>query len=59
MNQYYWAKIAYDAYKQFSRGKSLISGDALSDFENLSDNIKDAWKAASEAVVDQFVDETL
>lgn len=48
MNKY--AKIAYDGYKSNSKGKSLISGQELPEFENLPANIQEAWAAASKAV---------
>lgn len=55
MKNYRLAKIAYDGYLSASGGKSLISGDKLPDFENLKQEIQDAWWAASEAVrVDVF-----
>ncbi len=46
-----FGKIAYDAYCEKSKGVSLISGAKLPDFEALSDEIKDAWRAAAEAVI--------
>lgn len=43
-------KIAYDAYCHTSGGLSLISGAKLPDWNDLIPEIKDAWRAAAEAV---------
>ena len=44
-------KIAYEAYYVFSDGKSLISGAPLPTWDNQSPKIKDAWRAAAQAVL--------
>jgi hypothetical protein len=44
-------KVAYDAYFANSKGKSLISGAPLPSWEQQADAIKNAWRAAAEAVV--------
>ena len=53
-------KIAYDAYCESSDGKSLISGEALPNWFALPEEIKNAWTAASAAVVNhtRFANET-
>lgn len=53
MKNYELAKTAYDAYCRATGGKSLISGQDLPPFENLSDPIKDAWYEAAQAVAIQ------
>lgn len=50
MKDYYFAKIAYDAYCKQTGGLSLVSGDKLPDFHSLKQSIQDAWRAAAEAV---------
>ena len=51
MRNYKWAKMAYDAYSAASKGKSLVSGDVLPNFERLAIPIKDAWWEAANAVL--------
>jgi|HubBroStandDraft_2_1064218.scaffolds.fasta_scaffold09378_5 hypothetical protein len=46
-----YGKIAYDAYVASSKGKSLISGLPLPNWAAQAQNIKDAWRAAAEAVI--------
>jgi len=36
-------KTGYDAYRNFSGGKSLVSGDPLPEWEALPGNIREAW----------------
>lgn len=45
-----YGKIAYDAYCKSSGGVSLVSGAKLPEWAVLSDEIKQAWEAAAEAV---------
>ncbi len=40
-------KIAYDAYRE---AKSLVTGDELPEWEQLSALVKAAWSAAANAV---------
>lgn len=47
-----FGKVAYEAYCKSSGGVSLVSGDKLPEFENLSDSIKTAWRASAQAVLD-------
>lgn len=44
------AQHAYEAYSAQAGGKSLVSGDQLPEWEQLSDEIKQAWHAVAEAV---------
>ena len=46
-----YGKIAYEAYCLSSEGRSLISGAALPKWENLRDDIRNAWEAAAMAVL--------
>ncbi len=43
-------EIGYEAYRNQSGGKSLISGAPIPPFESLPDAIKAAWQAAGDAV---------
>lgn len=43
-------EVGYEAYRQSSGGKSLISGQDIPSFENLKPEIQKAWQAAGEAV---------
>ena len=43
-------KIAYDAYCQSTDGKSLASGETLPVWFALSNEMKNAWTAAAQAV---------
>lgn len=43
-------EIAYEAYRVSSNGKSLVSGQNIPSFANLSEPIQTAWQAAGDAV---------
>jgi len=43
-------QLAYEAYFEFSNGKSLISGAPLPEFAAQREEVRGAWEAASEAV---------
>lgn len=43
-------QIAYDAYRLHSGGKNLISGQPISDWEELTPEIQAAWEASGAAV---------
>jgi hypothetical protein len=45
-------KIAYEAYCKFSGGKSLVSGEQLPTWDNQDSKIRDAWRAAAQAVME-------
>jgi len=45
------AKIAYEAYRAFTGGKSLASGEPIPEWSGLREDIQKAWEAAAEAVV--------
>lgn len=43
-------KIAYEAYKDWSEGKSLVDGTELPDWQDLPQSIRDAWIHSALAV---------
>lgn len=45
-----YGKIAYDTYRYFSKGKSLISGATLLPWEELKQEIKFVWTQTADAV---------
>lgn len=45
------AKAAYDAYKDYTGGKSAITGDPLPEFKDLPATIYNAWHAAAKAAI--------
>jgi hypothetical protein len=47
-----FGKLAYDAYRQFSDGKSLISGAPIPEWDGMPVLIRAAWCAAADAVED-------
>lgn len=47
------AKIAYDAYKRRSGGRSAFSGDPLPEFEKLNGLIQRCWAMAARAVEEE------
>lgn len=51
MDDYLLAQACYNGYIRSSDGKSLVTGDELPSFENLPEDIKQAWaEAAREAL---------
>ena len=44
------AEIAYEAYREMSQGKSLVSGQPIPPFAELPPLIRQAWDAAAQAV---------
>jgi hypothetical protein len=47
-----YAQIAYEGYCESTDGKSLISGEKLPAFDLLRDEIREAWEAAAQAVIE-------
>ena len=45
-----YAKIAYDAYCEDAEGKSLVTGDDLPEWKDLTVAVKGAWVSAAMAV---------
>ena len=43
-------QTAYEAYREYSDGKSLISGMDIPEWEGLDPRIQSAWEAAGDAV---------
>lgn len=58
MKSYRLAKIAYEAYCRQTNWKSLVTGDQLPQFEDLRQEIKDAWWVAAQAVRHEFVSDS-
>jgi hypothetical protein len=46
----YLGRVAYEAYRNSSRGVSLVSGQELPNWEDQRDEIQSAWCAAAQAV---------
>ena len=44
-----WGRIAYEGYRQQSRGKSLISGSPIPPYHELPTDIQAAWIASADA----------
>jgi len=44
-------KIAYEAYRNHTGGKSLATGHPITEWDELPEEIRDAWNAAAGAVV--------
>ena len=44
-------EITYEAYRDYSGGKSLVSGHPIPSFDKLPDTIKKAWEHASMQLV--------
>lgn len=47
-------RVAYEAYCKASGGKSLVSGAPLPAWDALCQEIRDAWDAAADAVIDRY-----
>ena len=45
-------QYAYEAYCAHTDKKSLVTGDDLPKWDNLSTNIQDAWNAAGNAIIE-------
>ena len=50
-----YGQIAYEAYFEKSGGKSLISGQSLPGWDDQAPAIQEAWEAAAQAIVQEFV----
>lgn len=48
--QYELARAGYEAYRAWTGGRSIVTGDALSEFDGLLPKVQDAWAAAGEAM---------
>lgn len=49
-------QVAYEGYRAASDGRSLISGHPLPDWNDQAPQIREAWRAAADAV--RMFDET-
>lgn len=52
-----YGKVAYDAYCEDTGGVSLVTGDKLPRHADLPVEIRRAWDAAAEAVLDSYTGE--
>jgi len=52
----HFGQIAYEAYCADTGNKSLVSGAPLPAWDALSPEIKKAWQAAANAVVDAHIE---
>lgn len=50
-----YGQVAYEAYCGHTGWKSLVSGTALPQWENLKPDIKAAWESSARAVIAEFV----
>ncbi len=55
MDEYLYAKRAYEAYKKYTGGVSLVSKMPLPKFDDLAREIKEAWRLAADAVLDEYI----
>lgn len=51
-------KIAYEAYRTHSDGKSLVSGHPIPEWADLPMAIQAAWEKAADAVVSRVLGES-
>lgn len=49
-----FGRVAYHGYREFADGRSLVSGAPLPTWDEQSDEIKSAWDAAADEVVQQY-----
>lgn len=54
MNEYY-AKAAYNGYRDHTGGKSLATGQNIPEWVDLALVIQQAWDAAARAVVEAYL----
>lgn len=52
------ARVAYETYSITTGGKSVVTGNALPPFDELSPETIGAWAAAADAVVAAYDDES-
>jgi len=48
--QYELAQAGYEAYRAWTGGRSIVTGDVLPEFDGLLPKVQDAWAAAGEAM---------
>jgi hypothetical protein len=49
-----FGRVAYEAYRKSSDGKSLVSGQALPEWDGLHERIKQAWEDAALSVLEAY-----
>ena len=52
-------EVAYEAYRKYADGKSLLTGLSIPPWSALSEEIKAGWEAAGEAVREHVVSAVL
>lgn len=52
----YLGRVAYEGYRNASRGVSLVSGQDLPTWDGQSHEIRSAWCAAAQAVQDDLAE---
>lgn len=45
-----YARVAYNGYRNYTGGKSLVSNQPIPEWESLNPKIKEAWGAAADAM---------
>ena len=50
-----WGEIAYDAYREASGGKSLVSGAPIPQWDDMAPEIRAAWNEAGHAVKERCI----
>jgi hypothetical protein len=50
-------KIAYEAYAAHTEGRSLRTGEALADWEDLPLEYQTAWRVSADAVIQAVLSE--
>jgi len=46
------AKLGYEAYSEYTGGRSAVTGDPLPQWHDLTPAIRNAWFAAASAILD-------
>lgn len=44
-------QVAYEGYRVYAEGRSLVTGDDLPEWHGLAPEVRAAWRAAADAVV--------
>jgi len=52
-----YAKVAYEAYRAHTGGKSLVSGQPLPTWADLPEKIREAWVVAVDAACDELAED--
>ncbi len=52
-----YARVGYEAYKAAAGGRSLVTGDVLPPFDDLSEAVKKGWRAAACEIIQEIAAE--